>query len=147
MVSSTAKTDSDQAGFTLVELLVVMSIISVLIGLLLPAVQAAREAARRTQCVNNLHQIGLAVLQHEVATRHFPTGGWGSLWLGDPDRGTDEKQPGGWIYKDRTVQMQTMFQKLSTGLFASAGQICWNRFTGPGKIALQSMYVHMQGGE
>src|SRR5450756_1612071 len=98
MVSSTAKTDSDQAGFTLVELLVVMSIISVLIGLLLPAVQAAREAARRTQCINNLHQIGLAVLQHEVATRHFPTGGWGSLWLGDPDRGTDEKQPGGWIY-------------------------------------------------
>ncbi|MGB7746985.1 MAG: AIM24 family protein [Verrucomicrobiia bacterium] len=56
-------------------------------------------------------------------------------------------EPGGWIYKDRSVQMQTMFQKLSTGLFASAGQICWNRFTGPGKIALQSMYCHMEGGE
>jgi uncharacterized protein (AIM24 family) len=40
-----------------------------------------------------------------------------------------------------------MFQKLSTGLFASAGQIVWNRFTGPGKIALQSMYFHMEGGE
>jgi uncharacterized protein (AIM24 family) len=56
-------------------------------------------------------------------------------------------EPGGWIYKDRTVQMQTMLQKLSTGLFASAGQLCWNRFTGPGKIALQSMYYHMEGGE
>jgi len=42
-------------------------------------------------------------------------------------------EPGGWVYKDRTVQMQTMFQKLSTGLFASAGQICWNRFTGQGR--------------
>ncbi|MGA2028629.1 MAG: AIM24 family protein [Verrucomicrobiota bacterium] len=56
-------------------------------------------------------------------------------------------EPGGWIYKDQSVQMQTMFQKLSTGFFASAGQIVWNRFTGPGKIALQSMYYHMEGGE
>jgi uncharacterized protein (AIM24 family) len=56
-------------------------------------------------------------------------------------------EPGGWIYKDRTVQMETMFQRLSTGLFASAGQICWNRFTGPGKVALQSMYFHMESGE
>ena len=56
-------------------------------------------------------------------------------------------EPGGWIYKDRSVQMQTMFQKLSTGLFASAGQIVWNRFTGPGKVALQSMYFHMPTAE
>ena len=56
-------------------------------------------------------------------------------------------EPGGWIYKDRSVQMQTMFQKLSTGFFASAGNIVWNRFTGPGKVALQSMYFHMEGGE
>ena len=56
-------------------------------------------------------------------------------------------EPGGWIYKERSVQMQTMLQRLSTGLFASAGQICWNRFTGPGKIALQTMYYHMASGE
>jgi uncharacterized protein (AIM24 family) len=52
-------------------------------------------------------------------------------------------EPGGWVYKDRSAQMQTIFQKFSTGLFASAGQIFWNRFTGPGRIALQSMYMHL----
>ena len=56
-------------------------------------------------------------------------------------------EPGGWVYKDRTVQMQTMLQRLSTGLFASSGQLCWNRFTGPGKVALQSMAFHLEGGE
>jgi uncharacterized protein (AIM24 family) len=56
-------------------------------------------------------------------------------------------EPGGWIYKERTVQMETMLQRLSTGFFASAGQLCWNRFTGPGKIALQTMYYHMASGE
>ncbi len=65
-------------GFTLVELLVVITIIGILVSLLLPAVQAAREAARRAQCTNNMKQIGLAVLNFESARKKLPTGGEGN---------------------------------------------------------------------
>ena len=52
-------------------------------------------------------------------------------------------EPGGWIFKESSVQMETKFQRFSTGFFASALQMTWNRFTGPGRIGLQSMYLHM----
>jgi prepilin-type N-terminal cleavage/methylation domain-containing protein len=61
-------------GFTLVELLVVIAIIGILVSLLLPAVQAARESARRTQCANNLRQLGVAALNYESANKHMPPG-------------------------------------------------------------------------
>ncbi len=86
-------------GFTLVELLVVIAIIGILVALLLPAIQAAREAARRTECANNLKQIGLGAMNHEASHGFMPSGGWGFLWLGHPERGTGPRQPGGWIYQ------------------------------------------------
>ena len=66
-------------GFTLIELLVVIAIIAVLIALLLPAVQQAREAARRTQCRNNMHQLGLAMHNYHDTHRCFPAGTFGQM--------------------------------------------------------------------
>ncbi|HOM17362.1 MAG TPA: DUF1559 domain-containing protein [Thermoguttaceae bacterium] len=107
-------------GFTLVELLVVITIIGILISLLLPAVQSAREAARRTQCSNNLKQLALACLVHESTHSFFPTGGWGWHWVGDPDMGFDLKQPGGWIYNILPYIEQGALHDLGLGVTDAA---------------------------
>ncbi len=87
-----------QNAFTLVELLVVIGIIAVIAGLLLPAVQSARESGRRVQCTNHLRQIGLGCIAHADRHSFFPAGGWKEDWVGDPNQGNGKGQPGGWIF-------------------------------------------------
>lgn len=103
-----------QQAFTLVEILVVIAIIGVLVALLLPAVQMAREASRRSSCANNLRQQAVAVRLHEQSHKIFPTGGWKD-YLGDPDGGYGPKQPGGWIYNILSYIEEDNLRQLGRG--------------------------------
>jgi prepilin-type N-terminal cleavage/methylation domain-containing protein/prepilin-type processing-associated H-X9-DG protein len=107
-------------AFTLVELLTVIAVIGILVALLLPAIQAAREVARRAECINHLKQLSLAFLNSESLHRAFPSGGWGSEWLGIPDRGLGPGQPGSWPYQTLPyIEEQALFD-LGAGLAGQA---------------------------
>ena len=86
------------SGFTLVELLVVITIIGMLMALLIPAVNTARETARRLKCTSQLKQFGTATAAYEANHGFMVSNGWGWRWTGDPDRGAGKPQPGGWAY-------------------------------------------------
>jgi len=100
-------------GFTLIELLVVIAIIAILIGLLLPAVQAAREAARRAQCVNNLKQIGLALANYEQSLKVLPPG-----YVSNFDPSGNDTGPG-WGWASMALpqfEQSSLFNAINFGL-------------------------------
>lgn len=89
---------SQRRAFSLIELMLVLAIISIIAGLLLPAILAARETSRRSVCQNNLRQVGMGLCVHLDSYDTFPYGGWGHLWTGVPGRGSGLRQPGSWAY-------------------------------------------------
>ena len=85
-------------GQTLIDVMATITILALLLQLMLPAIQSAREAARRSQCASNLRQLGVAMSAHQAAKGYFPSGGWHFDWIGEPERGTDRHQPGSWAF-------------------------------------------------
>jgi prepilin-type N-terminal cleavage/methylation domain-containing protein len=111
---------SGRSGFTLVELLVVIAIIGILIALLLPAIQAARESARRMECKNHLKQLGVAVSTYTDSQRGLPSGGYGIPWAPHPDRGLGVNQPGSLFYSILPFLEQKQLFNLGKGVGAMA---------------------------
>lgn len=105
-----------KSGFTLIELLVVVGITGVFVAMLFPAIQTARETARRMQCSDQLKQMATAFANHASAHGHYPTGGWHWRWTGDPDCGYGKGQPGGWIYNILPYIDQGSLRNLGSGL-------------------------------
>jgi type II secretory pathway pseudopilin PulG len=106
----------------LIELLVVIGIIGILVALIIPAVQAVREASRRAQCRNHLKQMALGANAHLANHKYYPTGGWGWRWAGDPNHGFDTLQPGGWMYNLLPYIEEQALHDLGKGLDGTSRQ-------------------------
>ncbi|HXG12835.1 MAG TPA: DUF1559 domain-containing protein [Gemmataceae bacterium] len=121
-------------GFTLIELLVVIAIIGVLIALLLPAVQKVREAANRTQCANNLKQIGIAILNYEGVHKYFPPA---STRIPDPNQWMHG--PTWWVFTLPYVEQDNVYNKT-----VFDRQTWWFGDSDPGRTVNKQWYVGAQ---
>jgi prepilin-type N-terminal cleavage/methylation domain-containing protein/prepilin-type processing-associated H-X9-DG protein len=127
----TVVTKRNRTAFTLVELLVVIAIIGILVALLLPAIQAAREAARRSSCTNNLKNLGLAALNHHDVNKHFPV----DSGAYDPQEAPGKPQSGAsWILNMLPqLEEQPLYDQFKAGgAFEGTYQIGRTRFPAPG---------------
>ncbi len=106
-------------AFTLIEALVVITVIGILIALSLKAVQYSRDVARRHQCQNNLKNIATATYSHSASQQIIPSNGWGSEWVGEAQRGFGVSQPGGWLYSLLPYIEQSNVHGMSTGATAN----------------------------
>lgn len=106
---------TSRPAFTLIELLVVIAIVGVLIAIVLPTLQWAREATRQIQCQNHLKQMALGALIHDQQQGHLPTGGWSGGWTEDPDRGFGQRQPGGWAFNLLPFVEESQLHQLGSG--------------------------------
>jgi len=119
-----------RVAFTLVEVLIVIAIIALLVQLMLPAIQASRERARKTTCQNQLRQLGIAAQQHVNVRNYFPSGGWSGAFVADPRRGYGREQPGSWLF--------SLLEYMEESSLRSAGGERLENFPmGPG---LQALY-------
>ena len=87
---------------------------------MLPAIQSAREAARRTQCKNQLRQLAISFHNHHDTHKFFPSGGWGWFWVGFPEQGYGKSQSGGWLYSLLPYMEETTLHDLGSGLTGQA---------------------------
>jgi prepilin-type N-terminal cleavage/methylation domain-containing protein/prepilin-type processing-associated H-X9-DG protein len=109
-------------AFSIIELLIVITIIGMLTTLLLPAVQSARSAARRTSCSNQLRQLAISFQTHHSTHGFLPSNGWGYSWVGDPDRGFGGGQPGSWMFNVLPYVEQTSVRDIALGFSSSPSQ-------------------------
>lgn len=107
-----ARPSQVRQAFTMVELLVVMTVIGVMLALAITAVQSARESARQMQCQSHLRQLGLAAHHFESMKRSLPSGGWGFQWPGYLDVNSPAGQPGGWTHALLPFMEQTALYEL-----------------------------------